>query len=232
MNILSEESFVDFTRLAAHTCETPIAFIHFIKDNRHAIKSVVGWESQLELSGLPFFSHTILRHDVFVVQDASVVDERFSDHPLVMSGPQIRFYAGAPMIHVHEQVVGTLSVMSSSLRAFSQYQIESLRMLALQVVGRVGEEHLKIARLLGLELAIIVPLLARGRTLGAISLYRPIRAAAMSGGSGSCGGSGLVGWDCTSVSCNHLNREKKICRTKTKPTSLHFLPLLPMRSLR
>lgn len=114
------------------------------------------------------------------MQDASI-DERFSDHPLVMSGPQIRFYAGAPMIHVHEQVVGTLSVMSSSLRAFSQYQTESLRMLALQVVGRIREEHLKIARLLGLESAIIVPLLARGWTLGAISFvstdsgrpYRP-----------------------------------------------------------
>lgn len=136
LNILSKESFDDLARLAAHFCEMPVALIHFIKDKRHAVKSVVGSESQVELSDLPFFPHAVLQRDVFVVSDA-LDDERFSHHPLVTSGPRIRFYAGAPLISAEGEVVGTLSVMNPSPKGLTPYQIESLRMLAQQVVRRV-----------------------------------------------------------------------------------------------
>lgn len=136
LNILSEESFDDLTHIAAHLCDTPLALIHFIKNNRHAVKSVVGLESKVDLSDLPFFSHAILEQDIFVVPDASA-DERFSANPLVMSGPQIRFYAGAPLITARREVLGTLCVMDFSPKALNPDQIESLRMLARQVIRRI-----------------------------------------------------------------------------------------------
>lgn len=171
LNILSEKYFDDLTRIAAHLCDTPLALVHFIKNNRHAVKSVVGLEPQVDLSDLPFFSHAILQQDVFVVPDASA-DERFAANALVMSGPRIRFYAGVPLITARGEVLGTLSVMSSFPKVLSPDQIESLRMLARQEVRRIDLwsdlVELKRHKLLEERLAAahaIADVLAQAKTL-------------------------------------------------------------------
>ncbi|TAK08644.1 MAG: PAS domain S-box protein, partial [Candidatus Manganitrophaceae bacterium] len=135
-SLLSEESFDDVPRLAAHLCDAPIAFIHFIENDQHTIQSAVGLESQAAFPDLPFFSHAILQPDVFVVPDAST-DERFKAGPRFLSGGQIRFFAGAPLITAQGQVIGTLSVMSFSSKVLNSDQIRSLQILARQITRRV-----------------------------------------------------------------------------------------------
>lgn len=135
LNILSEETFNDLTRLASQLCATPIAFIHVIEKNRHYIKSGIGLEAQATPPDLPFFSQAILQSDVFVVPDVSA-DARFSTDAQVTSCPPVRFYAGAPLITAHGAVVGVLSVMSPSPKKLQTDQIESLRILAHQIARR------------------------------------------------------------------------------------------------
>ncbi len=135
LNILSEETFDDLTRLAAHLCATPIAFIHVIENNRHYIKSGVGLEAQATPPDLPFFSQAILQSDVFVVPDVSA-DARFSTDAPVTSCPPVRFYAGVPLITAQGAVVGVLSMMSPSPKNLHPDQIESLRTLARQIARR------------------------------------------------------------------------------------------------
>ncbi|MCG3111091.1 MAG: PAS domain S-box protein [Candidatus Manganitrophus sp. SB1] len=134
VNILSEETFDDLTRLAAQLCSAPIAFIHVIENNQHYIKSGIGLEPQANPPDLPFFSHAILQSDVFIVSDVSI-DPRFSTDPRVRSGP-LRFYAGVPLMTDRGEVVGTLSVMGPTPKVLHPDQIESLRTAARQVTCR------------------------------------------------------------------------------------------------
>lgn len=136
LNILSEETFDDLTRLAAQLCNVPIAFIHIIENEHHYMKSAVGLEAHANLSDLLFFSQFIPQSDLFVVPDVSA-DERFSASPLVLSGLPIRFYAGVPLSTTLGEVAGMLSVMSPSPMSLTPNQIKSLQTLARQVARRL-----------------------------------------------------------------------------------------------
>lgn len=93
-----EEAFGDFTRLAAHICETPIALVSLVDENRVWFKSRVGLNITETSRELSFCDQALLQpNDIFIVCD-TFLDSRFATHPLVTTAPHIRFYAGAPLI--------------------------------------------------------------------------------------------------------------------------------------
>ncbi|MBI1208619.1 MAG: response regulator [Azospirillum sp.] len=110
-----EDRFDRLTRLAAHLFQAPIALISLLDDRRQWFKSRVGLAVTETPRDLAFSAHTILSEDVMVVSDASV-DPRFSDNPLVLSTPQIRFYAGAPLRTADGFAVGSLCVIDRHRR--------------------------------------------------------------------------------------------------------------------
>jgi signal transduction histidine kinase len=76
-----------------------------------------------------------------VVEDASK-DSRFSDNPLVTSGPSIRFYAGAPLKTADGHILGTLCAIDSKPRELCSDHRQLLMDLSRLVVD---EMELRVA---------------------------------------------------------------------------------------
>jgi len=76
------------------------------------------------------------RESMRFVEDTNL-DERFKDNPLVINEPNIRFYAGAPLIFENDIRIGTLCVIDTKSRTLTQEQQLSLQALSRQVVAQL-----------------------------------------------------------------------------------------------
>ncbi len=131
-----EQFFDDLTLLAAYVCNTPIALISLVDEDRQWFKSRVGLDASETSRDIAFCSTAILQTDVFVIPDA-LADERFRDNPLVVSEPHIRFYAGAPLINEDGYALGTLCVVDRAPRELAPEQKEALKALSRLVLAQL-----------------------------------------------------------------------------------------------
>ncbi|RYZ97975.1 MAG: GAF domain-containing sensor histidine kinase [Proteobacteria bacterium] len=138
----AEATFDELTTLAGQICETPIALISLIDENRQWFKSAVGLSATETPRDVAFCAHAILQNDVFTVPDAHA-DERFHDNPLVTGGPKVRAYAGAPLINAQGMPLGTLCVIDHKEREFTPAQKATLQLIASQVITRMEIRRLR-----------------------------------------------------------------------------------------
>jgi GAF domain-containing protein len=127
-----EKAFDDLAKLAAIVCDVPGAMITFIDSERQWFKSNTGFVANEIPREMSFCAHAIMLQDVMVVEDAQK-DERFAGNPLVTSGPQIRFYAGSPLIAPTGEALGTVCVIDHRPRTVSENQKTALKLLSNQV---------------------------------------------------------------------------------------------------
>lgn len=134
MDTLPEQAYDDLTKLASIIFNTPIALITLLDDHRQWFKSKVGLEKNETPREQAFCTYAIMNPDhVMIVKDA-VNDERFVNNPLVTSDPNIRFYAGAPLVTPSGEALGTICVIDSKPREITQEQIEALKLLSHEIV--------------------------------------------------------------------------------------------------
>ncbi|OON66737.1 GAF domain-containing DNA-binding protein [Hymenobacter sp. CRA2] len=136
-----EADFDALTRLAAYICGTPISLISLVDSHRQWFKANYGLggvtETPREYS---FCQHAMVGTEIYEVEDATT-NPLFSTNPLVTEDPNIRFYAGAPLVTPDGQPLGALCTIDTKPRHLTPEQRDALQILAREVVS-----HLELRR--------------------------------------------------------------------------------------
>lgn len=125
----AEERLDRFTRIAKAMFNVPIALISLVDANRQWFKSKQGLAACETPRHISFCGHAILRNEIFYIPD-TLEDIRFSDNPLVLGEPFIRSYVGVPLLEPDGFKIGTLCIIDSKPRNFTDEQLESLKDIA------------------------------------------------------------------------------------------------------
>ncbi len=142
LDTANEESFDDIVQLASRICKVPISAITLIDSQRQWFKARKGIDDPETERELSFCAHVVADEaDIFKVEDASK-DERFHDYPNVTGDPNIRFYAGVPLITRKGHRLGALCVVNSVPQNLTEDQEFALKVLGHQVV-KLAEQKLQ-----------------------------------------------------------------------------------------
>lgn len=156
LDTLPEESFDSIVRLAAKVCEAPIALFSLVDDDRQWFKARYGIDVEETPRAVSFCAHAVHRNELLVVEDATK-DPDFLDNALVISGPEIRFYAGAPVRAGKSLPLGTLCIIDNKARSLAPREAELLMSLAREIEAQLELRKALIAsQLLQEERAVLV----------------------------------------------------------------------------
>src|SRR4051812_16923729 len=140
-------SFDRLARLAAHVLNAPVALVSLVDADRQFFKSCLGlpepWASE---RGSPL-THSFCQHAVASREPLVVDDAR--EHPLLRDNLAIRdmgviAYAGVPLIDPDGHALGTLCVIDSKPRHWTNHQLQLLSDLAASVATEIS-----LARVVG-----------------------------------------------------------------------------------
>ncbi len=133
LDTVDEAKFDQVTKTIAKICETKIALISLIDRDRQWFKSRYALDVKQTPRDISFCGHAIIGDEIFEIQDAEL-DERFCDNPLFLNEPNVRFYAGMPLITSDNFRLGTLCVIDSKSKKLNSVQKDALKVMANLVV--------------------------------------------------------------------------------------------------
>ena len=128
-----EEGFDRITRLAARALEAPVSVVSLVDDRRQFLKSALGLDGPLNTAQQTSLSYSFCRH--VVASAAPLVVDDATAHPVVRDNPAVRefgvmAYLGVPIRSPDGFVLGTLCVVESKPRAWSEREVGLLNELA------------------------------------------------------------------------------------------------------
>src|SRR3989344_1658400 len=144
LDTVPEERFDVITRTATRIFNVPISTLTLVDDKREWFKSCQGLPEHEGDRAISFCGHALLSEPVFVVPDTKK-DPRFSDNPMVIGKPFIRFYAGVSLKSVDGQRVGVFCVKDTKPREFSKADEEILKGLASWAEVEINSRNLSLA---------------------------------------------------------------------------------------
>lgn len=128
-----ERVFDEIAAAAAAACGTPMSAITLVDRDRQWFKAQRGLGMRETARDLAFCAHTVVDPtNVMTVEDARA-DPRFATNPLVTGEPNIRFYAGAPIVTPEGTAIGSMCVLDRDRRRLNDDQLDVLRQLSAYV---------------------------------------------------------------------------------------------------
>lgn len=124
-----EDFFDTITRVASVILDVPISLISLVDENRQWFKSKQGLDAQETARDISFCTHAVDSGQQLIVENA-LTDERFSQNPLVLNAPNIRFYAGIPIKSLEGYALGTLCVIDDEPKKPTAKELAALNDLA------------------------------------------------------------------------------------------------------
>jgi len=136
LNATPDPVLDDITRLAAQVCDTPIAAISLIGQDRIWLKSRYGvYATEMSLGGTPCET-TILGDTLYELTDARQ-DPDFAPNGIQIEGQDMRFYAGAPLTTPGGISIGALFVLDTHPRRLTIQESDALSVLSRLAVNRL-----------------------------------------------------------------------------------------------
>jgi diguanylate cyclase (GGDEF)-like protein len=132
-----EERFDRITRMAKRMFGVPISLVSLVDSDRQWFKSAQGLDATETPRDISFCGHAILGDELFYIPNA-LEDERFADNPLVVEEPEIRFYAGSPLLAANGHKLGTLCLIDSRPRELNEEDKILLRDLAVVIEQEIA----------------------------------------------------------------------------------------------
>ncbi|RKR84919.1 GAF domain-containing protein [Mucilaginibacter gracilis] len=134
LNLQLDNELQELVAIASEICDTPIALISLLDEHTQWIKVSRGINIESAPRQISFCNHIIQSHNVLIIPD-TLLDERVANHPLVLGGPSLRFYAGTPLINRDGLVLGTFCVAHSKPHNLDKHQQMMLKMLSKQAMS-------------------------------------------------------------------------------------------------
>ncbi|PIY30232.1 MAG: hypothetical protein CO105_12330 [Comamonadaceae bacterium CG_4_9_14_3_um_filter_60_33] len=149
LDTVAEPDFDNLALLASEICDTPVALISLVDQDRVWFKSRVGFADAYARRTQSICSRAIADVEPLVVEDAGA-DPRFQNLEVVLAPQGVRFYAGVPLVLASGAALGCLCVIDHTPRTLSSKQLNSLKRLAGQVVALIEARRAQL-RLLAQE---------------------------------------------------------------------------------
>lgn len=132
-----KEQLKSIIKLASKICDAPISLIDIIDEfNQRTIVTHGEWEEQVIPREKSICDKVVVNGEMLIVNDIESNEEissRLSKEDL----EKIKFYAGAPLISPEGFILGALCIIDSKPNELSEFQKESLQILADEVMARL-----------------------------------------------------------------------------------------------
>jgi len=112
-NVSNLRSLEDLVQMVARVCDTPVAYISLIGQDKQVFVAQTGLGFENADKGESFCADTINQNELVVIKDAAL-HPKYASNPYVKGEPNVRFYAGMPIKTNQGQNIGTLCVIDKS----------------------------------------------------------------------------------------------------------------------
>ncbi|MER5170455.1 histidine kinase dimerization/phosphoacceptor domain -containing protein [Thioclava sp. GXIMD2076] len=137
------EEVVDFVR---EVCDVPVVLISLVEEDRQWFKAKRGLEAAETPREQAICAYTVLQDDILEIED-TLADPRTQTNCLCTDDPDLRFYAGMPLITKDGLAIGSLCALDHRPRVLSDLQRQTLRVMARQVMAQLElRRTLRLAR--------------------------------------------------------------------------------------
>ena len=143
-----EPAYDDLARLASACCNSEIAAVNFVDDERHWTKAIVGVEGGQGTSvsaDVSFCAATVATESGLLRLSDTATSDEWREHPFVTGPPFVRFYAGASIV-VSGKAVGVVCVFGDEPRDLDPQQEQALIALAAQASDQLELRRLNAER--------------------------------------------------------------------------------------